>query len=165
MKTIYPSSWPATNKFVRDTCKGKTSNFRTFITHNIWYLHLQLAEIQSQGEERGLCFICPGNEIHSNPQWAFLTTVSGTYNTLLYPSVSGGETLGRWEPVMNETSSCVRYIFLISIKSNSDVLKWIPPAERTKLTQQAKGNTRGDLAVIPQKVTKGPQKVTRVKSR
>lgn len=77
--------------------------------------------IQLQRKERGLCFICPGNETHSHPQWPFVTTVSAADNTLPYLSVFGGEIVGQWEPVMNETSPFVWYIFLISRTNNTDI--------------------------------------------
>lgn len=69
--------------------------------------------------ERLLFYLSLQNEMHSRPQWPFLTTVSAADNTLPYLSVFGGEMLGQWEPVMNETSPRVRYIFLISRTNNT----------------------------------------------
>lgn len=129
---------------VRDTWKGKASHFRTFITHFIWYLHLQCMETEyNYREKRALCFICPGNETHSHPQWPFLTTVSATDNTQTYLSVFRGEILGQWEPVMNETSLHVWYILIISRTNNTDI--WNEYHElkgrgATPLTWQAGGN-------------------------
>lgn len=103
--------------------KKESISFQDF--HYSYHLILTSAAhgdgIQLQGKERGLCFICPGNETHSHPQWPFLTTVSAADNTPPYLSVSGGEILGQWEPVMNETSHRVWYIFLISRTNNADV--------------------------------------------
>ncbi len=120
---IYSSSQQATNKFFAWHLKKESISFRDF--HYSYHLILTSpvhgGRIQSQRKERGLCFICPGNEMHSHPQWPFLTTVSATDNTLPYLSVFGGEMLGQWEPVMNETSPRVWYIFLISRTNNTDI--------------------------------------------
>lgn len=123
MQIFYPSSQPATNKFVRDTWKGKAFSFQVF--HYSYHLILtssaHLGRIQLERRERGFCFICPDNETHSHPQWPFVTTVSAADNTLPYLSVVGGEILGQLEPVMNETSPHIWYIFLISRTNNTDI--------------------------------------------
>lgn len=49
-------------------------------------------------------------------------------------SVIAEETFGQSQPVMNETSSCIWYIFLISRTNNSDTWKWIYLSERTQAT-------------------------------
>ncbi len=75
MHTItYPSSQPAANKFVRDTWKREASHFRTFITHIIWYLHLQCVEREYnyRGKREGSALSVPRMRhihIHNDRFW------------------------------------------------------------------------------------------------
>lgn len=73
-QTIYPSSQPATNKFVHGTWERKASHFRTFITHIIWYLHLQCmeAEYNYRGKREGSALSVPGMRrihVHNDRFW------------------------------------------------------------------------------------------------
>lgn len=101
IQIIYPFTQLATNKFVRDTRKGKhlILGLSLLISSDSYISSSLRQNAITVEKERGLCFICPWEEERSHPQWPPLTTVSATDNTMPYLSVFGGEILldsGSW---------------------------------------------------------------------
>lgn len=148
---IYPTWQPATQQVCALTLgekKGKhlISALSLLISSDTYISSACRQNTITEAREReGRALSVPGNETHSHPQWPFVTTVSAADNTPPYLSVSGAETLGQWEPVMNETSPRVWEIFLISRTNNTDVwneYRRQKEHEQHELSWQAGGNRR-----------------------
>lgn len=114
---IYPSSRPATNKYVRDTWTNKASHFKTF--HYSYLLHMKTG-YNYRGKREAPALSVRGTiciHIHNDRFWQQCQPQT----ILCHIYLSSVEILGQWEPVMNETSPRVWYIFLISRTNNTDI--------------------------------------------
>lgn len=132
-KWIYPSSQLARNKFVRCIWKGNAFSFQVF--HYSYHLILTSVvhggRIQLQKRERKRLLL------YLSWEWGALTStmtvcdnsVSHRKYSAISLSIFSGEILGHLEPVMNETSPHIWYIFLISRTNNTDIWNEHHPAK------------------------------------